>query len=243
MSKKIKNKKNDVLLPDAVLSTPQTTAQKSGLRGVYLVGKNQSQKDAIKVIESHDVSILYGVPGSGKSHIAMAMGLKELMEGKYERMILTRPYVEAGESMGYLPGGINAKIAPFIYPLMEIASDLCGNGEIVMKFINAGNITIMPFAYMRGCTFKKCFVVADEMQNSTIKQTRLMLTRLGEKSKLVMTGDTEQSDLQLKYEENGLTDAVTRLRDVPEIGFHRFDYDANVRSELVNIIEKKYRKA
>jgi phosphate starvation-inducible PhoH-like protein len=215
--------------------------QKHGLSEVYVIGKTEGQKKAIHTILDHDVSVLYGVPGSGKTHIAVGMGLNALLQGKVERLFLTRPYVEAGEHLGYLPGGMNNKIAPFMYPVMDICSRFIGNAA-TMALIEAGNIAIMPLAYMRGVTFNKTFVVADECQNMTISQMHMLFTRIGEDSKLVITGDTEQSDLYSRDgAKNGLLDCVTRLRTVEEIGFHELLEEDCVRSALVAKIDKMYR--
>ena len=177
-----------------------------------------------------------------KSHLAISMGVAGMLKGKYQKLILTRPYVEAGEHLGFLPGGFNNKIAPFMYPVMEIISQHIGS-EAALEFLDKGNIQVMPLAYMRGVTFHNCYVVADEMQNATISQTRMILTRVGENCKLVLTGDTEQSDLSTyNGEKNGLLDAITRLKQIPEIGFCELDEDSCVRSHLVSKIDKTYRK-
>lgn len=173
------------------------------------------------------------------THIAIAHGLKELLNGKYERLVLTRPYVEAGEHLGFLPGSYNNKIAPFMYPVTEIITEYVGK-KVAADLIDAGNICVVPLAYMRGMTLKKCFVVADEFQNATVAQTRLLLTRIGENSKVVVTGDVNQSDINGK--KNGLRDALDRFKDMPEIGMCYFGEDSCVRSGLVAKIEKKYRK-
>jgi phosphate starvation-inducible protein PhoH len=147
--------------------------QKHGISEVYVIGKTEGQKKAIHTILDHDVSVLYGVPGSGKTHLSVGMGLNALLQGKVERLFLTRPYVEAGEHLGYLPGGMNNKIAPFMYPVMDICSRFIGN-PATMALIEAGNIAIMPLAYMRGVTFNKTFVVADEcMAGNTVLSAKI----------------------------------------------------------------------
>lgn len=236
MSKK-KGSKADALIGDAMVPV-EPVLQKASFPGIIVSAKNEGQKQAIKVIETHEVSFLYGVPGTGKSHLAIGLALKEMFNRKYERIILTRPYVEAGEHLGFLPGGYNNKIAPFMYPVVEIMSQYVKDKNIITKFIDSGNISVVPFAYMRGCTFKNSFIVADECQNSTVSQMRMLLTRIGDNSKLVVTGDVEQSDIGYR---NGLSDAIERLREIEEIGFHEMGEESCVRSGIVGKIEKKYR--
>lgn len=240
MSSKKSNKKAKALIQE--IGSPHKIQEKHMHQGLCLFGKNEGQKQAIKTINSHQVSVIYGVPGSGKSHIAMVAGLIGLLNGTYERLILTRPYVEAGEKMGFLPGDFNHKIAPFMMPLMEISTEQLGK-NIITDLIEKGNIQILPLAYMRGVTFKNSFVVADEMQNSTIQQMRMIFTRMGDNSKLVVTGDTEQSDLYFRDREtrNGLSDCLDRLKQVEEIGFFEMLEEHCVRAPIVAKIDKLYR--
>lgn len=240
MSKK--NKKAKGLIEE--VGSPHKIQEKHMHSGLCLVGKNDGQKEAIKVVQSHDISIIHGVPGSGKSHIALTLGLIGLLQGHYSSLILTRPYVEAGEKMGFLPGDMGHKYAPFMLPLMEISIDLLGK-NIVSDLIDKGNIRILPLAFMRGVTFKNSFVVADEMQNATAKQMRMLLTRMGEVNcKMVITGDTEQSDLMFrdKHTKNGLADCILRLKSLEELGFFEMKEEHCVRSPLVAKIDKLYKK-
>lgn len=238
MSKaKKKVSRAEALVGDSMMPV-EPVLQKASFPGLIVSAKNESQKQALNVIDTHEVSVLYGIPGSGKSHLAVGIGLKDMLSRKYERIVLTRPYVEAGEHLGFLPGGYNNKIAPFMYPIVEIMSQYLKDKTLITKLIDNGNISVVPLAYMRGCTFKNCYIVADEMQNSTPSQMRMLLTRIGDNSKLVITGDTEQSDVGYR---NGLSDAVERLKDIEEIGFHQFDESSCVRSGIVAKIENKYR--
>lgn len=241
MSKKHNSSKKEAkdLVVNSVPPSPTKVSQKLGL-STYVMPKNDGQKKAIECINTHDISFLYGVPGSGKSHLAISMGVAGMLKGNYQKIILTRPYVEAGEHLGFLPGGFNNKIAPFMYPVMEIISQQVGT-EAAVEFIEKGNIQVMPLAYMRGVTFQNCYVVADEMQNATSSQMRMILTRVGEKCKLVLTGDTEQSDL-VSSERNGLVDAIYRLKGMSEVGFCELSEESCVRSPLVSKIDKLYRK-
>jgi len=239
MSKK--GKKAKALIED-VVSSPHKIQEKHMHGGLCLVGKNDGQKEAIKVIQSHEMSIIHGVPGTGKTHMALTLGLMGLLQGSYSKLILTRPYVEAGEKMGYLPADMGHKYAPFMLPLMEISIEHLGK-NIITDFIEKGNIQILPLAFMRGITFKNSFVVADEMQNATMQQMRMILTRNGENSKIVITGDTEQSDLYFREKDtqNGLMDAIHRLKNLQEIGFYEMKEEHCVRSPLVAKIDKLYK--
>ncbi len=245
-SKRSKNKNKSVstsasLVPiTTAAGTAATIVNKVGV-GVFVAAKNEQQKQAIELIEKNLVTFLFGHPGTGKSFVSMAIGLRDLIRGKYKKLILTRPYVEAGEHLGFLPGGFNNKIAPFMYPLMEICTTLIGDSRAVIELIDSGAISVMPMAYLRGCTFSDTFVVADEFQNATIAQTRLLLTRIGNNSKIVITGDTEQSDLHPKAGINGLSDAIKRLNDIPGIQFYEFGPESCVRSGIVSDIEDRYR--
>lgn len=179
------------------------------------------------------------MPGSGKSHIAMAYGIIGLLRGDYSKLILTRPYIEAGEKLGFLPGSFDDKIAPFMLPLYDIMSKYLTNKQIT-DLTKDKKIVILPLAYMRGVTFNNSYVVADEMQNSTPQQVRLLLTRLGENSKIVLTGDTNQSDLHITGK-NGLEDAIQRLKNIDYVGFVEMLYESNIRDPLVSQIDEKYR--
>lgn len=238
-----KRKKSESLIVSDSSPSPETAykiIQKHQLPGCVVVGKTLGQKKAIEVVQSNTVSFLYGTPGTGKSHISTAIGLRDLLQSKYQRLIITRPYLEAGEKLGFLPGDFNNKIAPFMAPVVEIISELIGK-QALISLLDSGNIMVMPLAYMRGVTYKNSFVVMDEAQNTTVKQMRMILTRIGENSKLVVNGDTEQSDLYFP-KENGLIDAISRLTNIKSIGFHQMTDDDCVRSPLVAQIDKLYRE-
>lgn len=243
MSKRKKGSRgsNKSLVVEEVQS-PHKVTEKYSLGGIIVSAKNEGQKNAIQCIKDHEISVIYGYPGSGKSHLAVGLGLQALMTDKCEKLIFTRPYVEAGEHLGFLPGSLNSKIAPFMYPIMEIAGQFIGT-EVITAFLDKGNIQVIPMAYMRGITFHNSFVVMDEAQNATPSQMRMILTRIGEKSKLVITGDTEQSDLKFNPEKNGLVDAISKLTNISEIGFCELDENSCVRSPLVAKIDKIYRNS
>ena len=205
---------------------------------IAVTAKNPGQKQALKAISENQVTFLYGAPGSGKTHCAVGWGVQELLKGNYERLVFTRPYVEAGEKLGFLPGGSDHKFAPFVMPLYEVVSDYLGQ-EDLKTLIEEKKIVIYPLAYMRGITFKRSFVVADEVQNSTVQQMRMMLTRIGEGSKIVCTGDVEQSDLGAKL--NGLADAITRLQGIANLEFVELGYESCVREKIVSDIDQRYK--
>ena len=210
---------------------------------IAVTHKNEGQKNALRLISQNKVTIISGSPGTGKSHVAVGWGLQEmLMHSRFEKLIFTRPVVEAGESLGYLPGDANAKIAPYMMPIMDILEHYLSHEEID-NMVKERKIVIMPLAYMRGITFRNAYVVADEMQNSTAKQMHLLLTRIGEKSKIVITGDTDQSDLYQNRSstENGLQDAIDRLVNIKDIGLVELGYESCVRDPLVNDIDAAYR--
>lgn len=207
---------------------------------VTVTAKNPGQKLALKAISENQVTFLYGAPGSGKSHCAVGWGVQELLKGHYEKIIFTRPYVEAGERLGFLPGGADHKFAPFVMPLYEVVSDYLSQDDI-KQLIDDKKIIIYPLAYMRGITFKKSYVVADEVQNSTVQQMRMILTRIGEGSKVVCTGDVEQSDLG--YKQNGLVDAINRLQGVDGLKFVELGYESCVREKIVSDIDQRYKES
>lgn len=210
---------------------------------VVVTHKNEGQKEALRTISENKVTILTGVPGSGKTHCAVGWGLQEmLMHDRYDRLVFVRPIVEAGESLGFLPGDAQQKVAPYMMPMYDVVRDYLSE-EMISDFITADRIVVMPLAYMRGITFKNSYVIADECQNATIEQMHLLLTRIGERSKVVVTGDVEQSDLCYhRYrKDNGLMDAVDRLKGVPGIGFVELGYESCVREPIVSQIDSRYR--
>ncbi len=232
-------KKSDELVPKKLTTGDvDRTLKKTSFGGVLIHHKNEGQRLALECIDKHEISFIHGCAGTGKSFLAIARGLHGLTTGKYKRLIITRPYVEAGEHLGFLPGGYNNKIAPFMYPVMEIASELIGYSSIT-ELIDAGIVSAIPLAYMRGISFHESFVVCDEAQNIRPTQMRMLLTRIGHHSKMVITGDTHQTDL---LSSNGLVDVLNRLTSIKEIGFHEMKVEDCVRSGIVAKIEACYRE-
>jgi len=199
---------------------------------------NDKQKDAIRAIanvENHIVMI-DGIAGTGKTYLSASWGLEQLMKGKFDKIILTRPYVEAGESLGFLPGSFDSKIAPFMIPIFDVINEhLCADDA--KELFDENRIMVLPIAYMRGVTFKRAFVLLDEAQNTTCKQMHLFLTRIGEGSKVVITGDGRQSDVGPN---NGFVDALGRLVGVKGLEIVTLDPKQVVRHSIISEIDSRY---
>lgn len=228
MARKMKNRKKDAFV----------FSESSSKLFITVSAKNTGQKKALKAISENQVTFLYGVAGSGKTHCSVGWGLQEMLKGNFDRLVFTRPYVEAGEKLGFLPGSFDNKFAPFVMPLYEVVSDYLSQDDI-KNLIEEKKIIIYPLAYMRGCTLKKAFVVADESQNMSIPQMRMLLTRIGEGTKIVCTGDVEQSDLGAKL--NGLSDAINRLQGITGLEFVELGYESCVREKIVADIDQRYK--
>lgn len=204
-------------------------------RSVY--PKTLSQKHYLKELNRNDIIIAYGVAGVGKTYIAVADAVRNLKMGRYQKIILSRPVVEAGESLGYLPGEIKEKVDPYLIPLYDSLYELLGK-KTTDDDIEAGIIEIAPLAYMRGRTLENAYVILDEAQNTTKKQMKLFLTRLGFNTKMVITGDLTQIDLP-KDKESGLFYAVRRLEGIDNLKIVSFGTKDVVRNPLVEkIIER-----
>lgn len=208
-------------------------------RIVKVTAKNEEQRIALKSIHENIVTFLMGVPGTGKTRLAVGYGLQELKRGNFDRIIFTRPCVEAGEKLGYLPGSFDAKTAPFMMPMYEVVRDYFEESDI-KELLETKKIIVLPFAYMRGINFRRSYVCADESQNATPQQIHLLLTRICDDSKVVLTGDMYQSDL--RYQMNGLADAVKRLKGIDGLSFVEMTYDSCMRSPIVRDIDACYRK-
>jgi phosphate starvation-inducible PhoH-like protein len=204
---------------------------------------NEGQKEALRAIANPENSIVFinGIAGTGKTFISASWGLEQLLKGKFDKMVITRPYVEAGESLGFLPGDFDSKIAPFMIPIFDVMSEHLSK-EDIDDLIKSGRIVTLPLAYMRGVTFKNSFVLLDEGQNATVKQMHLFLTRIGQNSKIVVTGDWSQSDLGPK---NGFADALDNLKGVEgengeKLQIITLDPNSVVRHGIISAINKRY---
>jgi phosphate starvation-inducible PhoH-like protein len=200
--------------------------------------KTIGQKQYINRIRKSDIVFGIGPAGTGKTYLAVVLAVSALKEGKVKRIVLTRPAVEAGESLGFLPGDLQEKVDPYLRPLYDALNDILGP-EQVAKSLERGLIEIAPLAYMRGRTLDDAFIILDEAQNSTPEQMKMFLTRLGFGSKMVITGDVTQIDLP-RGKKSGLVEAQRILSAVEEIGFIYFSEQDVVRHTLVQRIIVAY---
>ena len=205
-----------------------------------VIARSQKQSDYIKALRENDIVMALGPAGTGKSFLAVSVAITMLMEKKIERVILSRPAVEAGEKLGFLPGDMKEKVDPYLRPLYDALYELFGFEKIDKK-IETGEIEIAPLAFMRGRTLKNCFAILDEAQNATETQIKMFLTRIGENSKLVVNGDPSQVDL-INKSHSGLIKSKNILSQVEEIKVVEFDHKDVVRHPLVSKIIKAYQK-
>ena len=205
-----------------------------------VIARSEKQSDYIKALKENDIVMSLGPAGTGKSFLAVSVGVTLLMEKKIDRVILSRPAVEAGEKLGFLPGDMKEKVDPYLRPLYDALYELFGADKIDKK-IESGEIEIAPLAFMRGRTLKNCFAILDEAQNATETQIKMFLTRIGENSKLVVNGDPSQIDL-LNKSHSGLIKSREILKDLKEIKIIEFDHNDVVRHPLVSKIIRAYKK-
>jgi phosphate starvation-inducible PhoH-like protein len=202
------------------------------------VPKTLGQKLYLQSMLAHPVVFGIGPAGTGKTYLAMAAAVNALLQNQVERIILTRPAVEAGEALGFLPGDLREKILPYLRPLYDALHDML-DAEDVARLSEKGVIEIAPLAYMRGRTLSRAFIILDEAQNTTPEQMMMFLTRLGEESRMVVTGDVTQIDLP-KAKPSGLLEVRHILADIPGIDFHTFSGADVVRHPLVQRIIAAY---
>ena len=220
-----KAKKNNVT---DVIKTPKKS----------IIPRSEKQKSYVRALRQSDIVISTGPAGTGKTFLAVAVGLTMLLEKKIERIILSRPAVEAGERLGFLPGDMKEKVDPYLRPLYDSLYDLF-DFEKIQRMIEIGDIEIAPLAFMRGRTLKNSFAILDEAQNATDVQIKMFLTRIGENSKIVVNGDPSQIDLQNKSM-SGLLKSKELLGHLNEISIIDFDHSDVVRHPLVSKIVKAY---
>ena len=205
-----------------------------------VIARSEKQSDYIKALKENDIIMSLGPAGTGKSFLAVSVGVTMLMEKKIDRVILSRPAVEAGEKLGFLPGDMKEKVDPYLRPLYDALYELFGADKIDKK-IESGEIEIAPLAFMRGRTLKNCFAILDEAQNATETQIKMFLTRIGENSKLVVNGDPTQIDL-INKSQSGLVNSKNILKHLNEIKIIEFDHKDVVRHPLVSKIISAYQK-
>ena len=203
-----------------------------------VIARSEKQSEYIKALKENDIIMSLGPAGTGKSFLAVSVAITLLMEKKIERVILSRPAVEAGEKLGFLPGDMKEKVDPYLRPLYDALYELYGADKIDKK-IETGEIEIAPLAFMRGRTLKNCFAILDEAQNATETQIKMFLTRIGENSKLVVNGDPSQVDL-INKRDSGLIKSRKILKDLKEIKVIEFDHNDVIRHPLVTKIIKAY---
>ena len=205
-----------------------------------VIPRSKKQKEYVRSLKTNQITISLGPAGTGKTYLAVAVALTMLLEKKVERIILSRPAVEAGEKLGFLPGDMKDKIDPYLRPLYDSLYDLLDYDRIQRK-IESGAIEIAPLAFMRGRTLKNSFAILDEAQNATETQIKMFLTRIGENSKLVVNGDPSQVDLPNKNQ-SGLIKSQVILKSIKEISVISFDHQDVMRHPLVTKIIEAYQK-
>ncbi len=225
IEEKVKNKNQNI---SDIIKTPKK----------FVIPRSEKQKEYVRALRQSDIVISAGPAGTGKTFLAVAVGLTMLLDKKIERIILSRPAVEAGERLGFLPGDMKEKVDPYLRPLYDSLYDLF-DFEKIQRMIEIGDIEIAPLAFMRGRTLKNSFAILDEAQNATDTQIKMFLTRIGENSKIVINGDPSQVDLPNKSI-SGLNRAKKLLGNLNEISVVDFDHSDVVRHSLVSKIVKAY---
>jgi phosphate starvation-inducible PhoH-like protein len=203
-----------------------------------IVARSPRQVAYVQAIKDYSLVFALGPAGTGKTYLAVAMAVSLLVNGEVDRIILSRPAVEAGERLGFLPGDLREKVDPYLRPLYDALHDMMP-GNLVVKRLSDGDIEVAPIAFMRGRTLSNAFIILDEAQNTTIGQMKMFLTRMGENSRMVVTGDLSQVDLP-PGQRSGLQDAVDVLRDVVGVAFVHFTDADVVRHALVTQIVRAY---
>lgn len=206
--------------------------------GRFIRPRTDGQARYVQAMRDHDVTLCVGPAGTGKSYLAVGMAVTLLRQGAVKRIVLVRPAVEAGERLGYLPGDLVAKINPYLRPLFDALNEMM-EPEQVRRYMDNDIIEIAPLAYMRGRTLNHAAIILDEGQNTTIPQMKMFLTRLGENSKMIVTGDITQIDLP-RTVRSGLIDAIHRLRNIDKLAVVYLDQSDVVRHALVQRIVKAY---
>ena len=204
-----------------------------------IVPRSLAQTHYMRALTQHDIIFALGPAGTGKTYIAVAQAVAQLITGSVQRLILSRPAVEAGEKLGFLPGDMKEKVDPYLRPLYDALND-CLPAEQVERRIASGEIEIAPIAFMRGRTLADAFIILDEAQNTTPAQMKMFLTRFGQNSRMVVCGDPNQTDLPGGMESSGLRDAVTRLEGVEGLAISRFGAGDVVRHPIVGRIVEAY---
>ncbi|NDC71858.1 MAG: PhoH family protein [Sphingobacteriia bacterium] len=209
------------------LNVPQTYRNR-------LRPRTENQKEYIRTVAENSITFCQGVAGSGKTHIAIGMALEYLLDDKVKKIIITRPVVESGEKIGYLPGTAEEKLHPYLLPLLDEVHHFISSAQYNSLKTN-NKIEIVPLGLMRGRNFHNAFIVADECQNASYDQIKMLLTRIGNNSKMVLTGDTSQSDL-IRHMQGGFYNMTQALTDVEGIGISKLDFSDIVRHPIIGKI-------
>jgi len=212
-----------------------------GVGGKAIKAQTANQRKMVAAMKKNDLLFAIGPAGTGKTYTAVAMAVQALKNKQVKRIILTRPAVEAGENLGFLPGDLKEKLDPYMQPLYDALRDMIPT-EKLKEFLESGVIEVAPLAFMRGRTLDKAYCIMDEAQNATEGQFRMFLTRMGKSAKFIVTGDVTQIDLP-KKQTSGLTGSVKVLKDVPGISFVQLDGKDVIRHKLVKKIIEAYDKA
>ena len=242
---KLKKKTNDINvmqenLKMELLNSNNQTNKLSIIKvnNLNVVGKSNAQNHYLKMLQNQKIIFSIGPAGTGKTFLAVAAAVSQLLENKFDRIILSRPAVEAGERLGFLPGDLKEKVDPFLRPLFDSLYDLLPS-DIAIQKIESSEIEIAPLAFMRGRTLNNSFVILDEAQNATHSQIKMFLTRCGKNSRMVVTGDPSQTDLT-KKSESGLIRSIKILKDIDNIEVVQLGSKDIVRDEMVTKIINAY---
>lgn len=203
-----------------------------------VIPRTAGQARYVQSIREHDITFAVGPAGTGKTYLAVAVAVEALKQAKIRKIVLVRPAVEAGESLGFLPGDISAKINPYLRPLLDALQEMIDYDQM-KRFMEQDVIEVIPLAYMRGRTLNEAFIILDEAQNTTLSQMKMFLTRMGLGSKIVISGDVTQIDLP-RPSASGLVDALSRLRDIQGVSIVQLSKSDIVRHRLVQEIVKAY---
>lgn len=229
-----------IILEDKIVEDPEDPASVIvfGNGGKVIRARTTHQRQLVELSKTNDLLFATGPAGSGKTYTAIALAVKALRDREVKRIILSRPAVEAGESLGFLPGDLKEKVDPYLQPLYDALSDMIPTRKL-SEYLESDIIQIAPLAYMRGRTLNDAFVILDEAQNTTRNQLKMFLTRMGVSAKFVITGDTSQIDLP-KQSDSGLVHAASILQNINGIAFVEFDNNDIVRHRLVKEVVKAY---
>ena len=203
-----------------------------------IIPRNKSQAHFVNMLQQQDLVFGVGPAGTGKTYMAVAMGVSLLMAGRVDRLVLSRPAIEAGEKLGFLPGDLKEKIDPYLRPIFDALHDMFSASSLE-KLMASDIIEVAPLAFMRGRTLSHSYIILDEAQNTTAMQMKMFLTRLGENSRMVVTGDVTQIDLP-SHQKSGLVDALEKVEHIKSIGIMRFSEKDVVRHPLVAEVLKAY---